>query len=93
MYGIPRTRPCFFNIHTSALSQEAVCIVQQDHSQTRGVALPYNKQGILVTIDSNDPKQAAREAIAVLEEVCASVALCTRFEAYKLAWRRSLPGP
>lgn len=39
-----------------------------DHSQSRGVALPIGKQGILVTVDSNDPRRATKEAIVVLEE-------------------------
>lgn len=43
----------------------------QDHgAHARGLALPYGKQGILVTVDSNDPRKATKEAISVLEEVC-----------------------
>lgn len=44
--------------------------MQQDHSRGGGVALPYGKQGILVTIESSDPRRATKEAISVLEEVC-----------------------
>ena len=43
----------------------------QDHgAHARGVALPYGKQGLLVTVDSNDPRKATKEAVSVLEEVC-----------------------
>jgi hypothetical protein len=58
------------SIRTQRTRRIRICFVfMQDHSLAKGIALPYGKQGIFITLDTNDPFRGTKEALNILEEV------------------------